>query len=136
MLASAPNRCQLLVLPMVPAPTFAFAFLHEEFAPDTLRSELAMSQALWQFDETLRRASASRLAGGNQTTTDLSTLSARELEIITRLMNGDRVPAIAGALFLSPSTVRNHLSAVFHKLGVGSQQELINLLRKGRIADQ
>jgi DNA-binding CsgD family transcriptional regulator len=33
-------------------------------------------------------------------------------------------------MFLSPSTVRNHLSSVFRKLGVGSQQELISLLRQ------
>jgi DNA-binding CsgD family transcriptional regulator len=39
------------------------------------------------------------------------------------------VPAIAGAVFLSQSTVRNHLARVYRKLGVGSQQELINLLR-------
>ena len=47
-----------------------------------------------------------------------------------RLVNGDRVPAIAESLFLSPSTVRNHLSAVFRKLRVGSQQQLIHLLRR------
>jgi DNA-binding CsgD family transcriptional regulator len=40
------------------------------------------------------------------------------------------VPSIAESLFLSPSTVRNHLSAVFRKLRVGSQQELIHLLRR------
>jgi DNA-binding NarL/FixJ family response regulator len=115
---------------MVPAPTFAFALLHGEFSPDALRTGLGMSRALWQFDECVRRASTSRLASGVQPPTELSALSARELEIVTRLMNGDRVPAIAEALFLSPSTVRNHLSAVFRKLGVASQQELINLLRR------
>jgi DNA-binding CsgD family transcriptional regulator len=57
------------------------------------------------------------------------TLSSRELEIARCLLAGDRVPAIARALFLSPSTVRNHLSGIFRKLGVSSQQELIDLLR-------
>jgi PAS domain S-box-containing protein len=56
-------------------------------------------------------------------------LSARELDIVRRLLAGDRVPAIAQAVFLSQSTVRNHLARVYRKLGVGSQQELINLLR-------
>jgi DNA-binding CsgD family transcriptional regulator len=59
---------------------------------------------------------------------DLSGLSARERSIVSRLMAGDRAPAIAEALQLSQSTVRNHLSAVFRKLGVRSQQELIDLL--------
>jgi DNA-binding NarL/FixJ family response regulator len=61
---------------------------------------------------------------------DLRQLSSRELEIVTRLMAGDRVPSIARQLFLSEGTIRNHLSAVFGKLGVGSQQELIDLLRE------
>jgi DNA-binding CsgD family transcriptional regulator len=59
----------------------------------------------------------------------LSRLSRRELDIVNRLVAGDRVPAIATALFLSQSTVRNHLATVFQKLGVGRQQELINLFR-------
>jgi DNA-binding CsgD family transcriptional regulator len=59
----------------------------------------------------------------------LAQLSGRELDIVRRLLTGDRVPAIAKALFLSPSTVRNHLARVYRKLGVGTQQELINLLR-------
>jgi DNA-binding NarL/FixJ family response regulator len=39
------------------------------------------------------------------------------------------VPAIAEALYLTQSTVRNHLSSVFQKLRVSSQQALIVLLR-------
>jgi len=56
-------------------------------------------------------------------------MTEREWEIVARLLRGDRVPAIAKAVYLSPSTVRNHLSAVFSKLGVNSQQELISLFR-------
>ena len=58
----------------------------------------------------------------------ISELSSRELDVLTRLLAGHRVPAIAGALFISQSTVRNHLSSIFKKLRVDSQQELINLL--------
>jgi DNA-binding CsgD family transcriptional regulator len=60
---------------------------------------------------------------------DLSRLSPREVEIVLRLLAGDRVPLIAASLYLAPSTVRNHLSAVFRKFGVNSQQQLIVLLR-------
>ena len=60
---------------------------------------------------------------------DLSRLSPRELEIVQRLLAGDRVPRIADSLFLAPSTVRNHLSSVFRKFSVKSQQQLIVLLR-------
>lgn len=57
-------------------------------------------------------------------------LSARERDIVDRLLNGDRVPAIARALYLGQSTVRNHLTAVYRKLNVSSQQELIDLYKR------
>jgi DNA-binding NarL/FixJ family response regulator len=57
-------------------------------------------------------------------------LSAREGEIVSRLLHGDRVPAIARALYLGQSTVRNHLTAVYRKLNVSSQQELIDLYKR------
>jgi DNA-binding CsgD family transcriptional regulator len=60
---------------------------------------------------------------------DLSRLSPREREVVQRLLAGDRVPLIAESLYLAPSTVRNHLSSVFGKFGVNSQQQLIVLLR-------
>jgi DNA-binding CsgD family transcriptional regulator len=123
------SRCQLLVLPMEPSSSFAFALLDDE-AADVLTSALGMEQALWQFDEVVRSATASRMAADLPADPGLDRLSGRELEIVMRLMNGDRVPAIAESLFLSPSTVRNHLSAVFRKLRVGSQQQLIHRLRR------
>lgn len=60
----------------------------------------------------------------------LDRLSRRELEVVRMLLRGDRVPVIARQLFVSQSTVRNHLSSVFRKLRVRSQQELIVLLRE------
>ena len=53
-------------------------------------------------------------------------LSSRELEIVTRLSRGKRVPAIAAELFLTQGTVRNQLSSVYRKLGLRSQQELLD----------
>ena len=58
----------------------------------------------------------------------LEALSSRQWEIVTRLLRGERVPRIARAMYLSPSTVRNHLSTIFRKLGVHSQAELIDRL--------
>jgi PAS domain S-box-containing protein len=60
---------------------------------------------------------------------ELADLSVREREVLALLVAGDRVPAIAEVLHISPHTVRNHLKSVFRKLGVGSQSELIQLIR-------
>jgi DNA-binding CsgD family transcriptional regulator len=122
--------CCLVVVPMLPAPSFGFALLIEEDEARPLASSAGMSNALWEFHETVRCAGTSRLLAQERVVPGLERLSAREMDIVTRLVHGDRVPAIATALFLSQSTVRNYLSAVFGKLGVNSQQGLIDLLRK------
>ncbi|MEY2568009.1 MAG: hypothetical protein QOE35_2538 [Actinomycetota bacterium] len=62
----------------------------------------------------------------------LEALPPRQREIVDRLLQGDRVPTIAAAMYLSQSTVRNHLSKVFKCFGVGSQPELLSLLRTER----
>lgn len=60
----------------------------------------------------------------------LRDLTPRQWEIVTRLLRGERVPTIARTMYLSQSTVRNHLSGVFRKVGVGSQEELIAVLQR------
>jgi PAS domain S-box-containing protein len=56
--------------------------------------------------------------------------STRQWEILTRLVRGERVEEIAADLYLSPSTVRNHLAAIYKKFGVHSQTQLLaKLLR-------
>jgi PAS domain S-box-containing protein len=56
--------------------------------------------------------------------------STRQSEILTRLLRGERVQHIAKDLYLSPSTVRNHLTAIYRKFGVHTQAELLaKLLR-------
>jgi DNA-binding CsgD family transcriptional regulator len=65
-----------------------------------------------------------------QFSTPTGRFSARQSEILTRLLRGEQVQDIAHALCLSPSTVRNHLTAIYRKLGVHSQAELLaKLLR-------
>ena len=59
----------------------------------------------------------------------LDELSERQWEVATRLVRGERVPTIARGMFLSPSTVRNHLSTIYRKVGVSSQAALLELLQ-------
>jgi DNA-binding CsgD family transcriptional regulator/GGDEF domain-containing protein len=57
----------------------------------------------------------------------LDGMSNRQREVVKRLVMGERVPAIAKAMFISRSTVRNHLSSAFHLCGVSTQSDLIEL---------
>lgn len=55
-------------------------------------------------------------------------LNEREERVVDLLAQGLRVPSIAQRLYVSQSTVRNNLSAIYRKLGVVSQVQLLELL--------
>lgn len=59
----------------------------------------------------------------------LKTLSARERELLESAALGLRGPELADKFFLSQSTVRNHLSAAYKKLGVKSLREAVLLIQ-------
>lgn len=50
--------------------------------------------------------------------TRIAQLSRREHEIAVAYSEGESHKEIASRLFLAPSTVRTHLSAIYRKLGV------------------
>jgi DNA-binding CsgD family transcriptional regulator len=118
---------QLLAGGGPPAFAFALSALTPNQVPDPARAR--------ELEEHLRRiareVAASGVAAWSTTMPtsiempELSRLTTREYEIVVRLSSGERVPAIARALFLSESTVRNHLTSVYRKFGVHSQHDLI-----------
>ena len=55
-------------------------------------------------------------------------LSPRELTIAERFAGGETYTQIAQALHIAPSTVRNHLAAIYRKLEVNSKPTLIGAL--------
>ncbi|MEY2523115.1 MAG: hypothetical protein QOJ66_1680 [Ilumatobacteraceae bacterium] len=59
----------------------------------------------------------------------LDQLTPRQRDIVAALLRGERTSETAASLFLSKSTVRSHLSAIFNQFGVHSQSELLALLR-------
>jgi two-component system response regulator DesR len=54
-----------------------------------------------------------------------SPLTARETEVLQAAQDGSAVAVIAGRLFLSEGTVRNHLSAAIGKTGASNRAEAV-----------
>ena len=69
-------------------------------------------------------------------TDDLAALTAREREILELVAGGANNQDIGARLFISEKTVRNHLTAVFDKLGVTSRSQAIVFVRDRGIAGQ
>ena len=59
----------------------------------------------------------------------LDALTPREREILALVASGANNQDIASKLFISEKTVRNHLTAIFDKLGVNSRAQAIVFVR-------
>lgn len=61
-------------------------------------------------------------------------LTNREREVFELLVQDKTTKEIAGLLFISEKTVRNHISNVMQKLGVkGRSQAVVELVRLGEL---
>ena len=63
-------------------------------------------------------------------TVSASMLSAREQEVLQKMVEGLDYNQIAEKLFISPATVRTHISKIYQKLHVRSKIQAINLAYK------
>ncbi len=60
-------------------------------------------------------------------------LSERQLEVLGSALRGDTSRAIASKLFISELTVRNHLHAIYERVGVSGRRELLGRFVQGLI---
>ena len=91
---------------------------HDE--PAWLKFEAAVGEFLgWP------RTAPRRRAGEAGVSDELAALTGREREILALVAGGANNQAIADQLFISEKTVRNHLTAIFDKLGVSSRSQAI-----------
>ena len=69
-----------------------------------------------------------------RSTEDRPVLSDRERDILARMAEGESVPAIARALFLSSSTVKTHVEQLYRKLGVSDRAAAVAVaMRRGML---
>jgi DNA-binding CsgD family transcriptional regulator len=114
------------------------------FGPEVL--DLAVGERIAELERHLLQFAAELHAGGWRDVQPLAVdasrlaaldkLSKRQREVVVRLLRGERIPSIAVSMYVSASTVRNHLSHVFATFGVHSQSELLALLRSPSDADR
>lgn len=82
----------------------------------------------------LSPAIAAGLVGEIQRRTEPAgpSLSKREREVLGMIARGHSIPAIAGELFLAPSTVKTHVQRLYEKLGVGDRASAVaEAMRRG-----
>jgi DNA-binding NarL/FixJ family response regulator len=105
----------------------ASGFVHAEMTPDQLvralavaaRGELVAPRELLQYVLT------------DDQSGDLAELSARQREILGYVVEGLSNAEIGRRLYLSESTIKQHLRAAYKLLGVSNRTEAANLFRRG-----
>src|SRR5215204_147780 len=105
----------------------ASGFVHAEMMPDQLvrglaaaaKGELVAPRELLQYVLTKDHSA------------DLDTLSVRQREILGYVVEGLSNAEIARRLYLSESTIKQHLRAAYKLLGVSNRTEAANLFRRG-----
>ncbi len=58
---------------------------------------------------------------------DEGILTSREMDVLKEYLSGKTRNEISATLFISESTVKNHISSIFSKLGVKNRKELLGL---------
>ena len=97
-----------------------------------IEGEPAWQRFRSQVDEFLgwpREAPKRRAADAPAPNEELAALTSREREILDLVATGASNQDIASRLFISEKTVRNHLTAIFDKLGVSSRSQAIVFAR-------
>lgn len=81
-----------------------------------------------------RTRSASRHGSTSDAGTQIATLTAREREVCRLVAEGMTNKQVGYRLFVSPITVRHHLTSIFRKLSVQNRFELIVLSYRHELA--
>lgn len=122
----------IVILTLNEAPEFLIAALAARVSGFVLKSA-PISEVI----ATLERAlvtplsfTASGLGKALKAKTQLPTLSARELEVLTILATGKTSKEIARELYLSEPTIKTHLANIFRKLEVNNRVAAIAIARE------
>jgi DNA-binding NarL/FixJ family response regulator len=105
----------------------ASGFVHAEMMPDQLLRALAVAAK----GELVAPRELLRYVLTNDRSGDLAALSVRQREILGYVVEGLSNAEIGRRLYLSESTIKQHLRAAYKLLGVSNRTEAANLFRRG-----
>jgi DNA-binding NarL/FixJ family response regulator len=134
-LQAAAPRSRVLVLTALADPgrdeaalrAGARGFVLKDASPEVLLRAVrdVAAGALWFDPRILPGGDAGSVPARGAAPAPFAALTARELEVVALVAEGLRNEEIARRLGISEKTVRNHLTAVFDKVGVSGRLELV-----------
>ena len=100
--------------------------------PRTDEDRAQSERLLSVLSEAARAEIVPDLAVALRSSVHLHDLTARQWEIVTRLLRGETIAQISKGMFLSSGSVRNQLAELYRRFGVHSQAGLIGALLASR----
>src|SRR5918995_87549 len=104
----------------------ASGFVHAEMMPDQLVRALAVAAK----GELVAPRELLQYVLTNDQSSDLAALSARQREILGHVVEGLSNAEIGRRIYLSESTIKQHLRAAYKRLGMNTCSEAANLSRR------
>jgi DNA-binding NarL/FixJ family response regulator len=113
----------------------ARGFVHKDAHADVLLRAVraVVAGELW-FDPGVLRPGPAGAAAPQAASSGFGSLTSREREVVALVVEGLRNEEIARRLGINEKTVRNHLTAVFSKMGVSGRLELVVLAYRQGLA--
>ena len=105
----------------------ASGFIHAQMTP----AQLVRAVVVAAKGELVAPRELLRYVLANNQSSDLAALSARQREILGYVVEGLSNAEIGRRLYLSESTIKQHLRAAYKLLGVSNRTEAANLFRRG-----
>lgn len=102
---------------------------------DIVRAVRAVARGDAIFGPALAQRLIGYFASGHSAAVPFAELTAREREVLEQVARGRNNGEIARELFISPKTVRNHVSNVFAKLQVSDRAQAIVRAREAGLGD-
>lgn len=122
---AGPRWCSMTVLAPVKGGTADGYTLHVAKSADLRKRFEHVLRDFVVTETALPFVNINELTTAKQTVTGLVDLSERELDVLRLLAKGNATQSIADQLFISPTTVNNHVQRILKKLSVHTRLEAV-----------
>lgn len=125
--------CRMTVVMSEKAGTAAGYSLHIAQSSELLKRFERLMRDFVVTETNIPLANIDELVSVKRSTTDLSDLTKREIDVLRLLAKGHSTSQISKSLFISTTTVNNHIQRILKKLSAHSRLEAVRRAEKARL---
>lgn len=125
--------CSMSVIMAGKSGTAAQYTLHVARSADLRKRMESLLRDFVVSETSLPAVNVREIVSAKRSTTEMADISKREIDVLRLLAKGESTAGIAAALFISPTTVNNHVQRILKKLSAHSRLEAVRRAEKARL---